>query len=185
MGVQDATKVEATAAKHEAPADGKYEVVYPVSLPDEGTFDWLDTFLEKNRSYTELSDRAILNWASQSGIWRQKFHSAKSSHDRPDKNFQVPELNDDSVRKAVYSVAPLQARNYIVMEVKGNLMKDERQPLLDRFSSSAFKKIACVVVGEPPVEFKKYSQKLILQQKQEASDKLFNAKKLEENRKKM
>merc|ERR1712217_611306 len=112
-------------------------------------------------------------------------HSAKSSNDRPDKNFQAPELNDDSVRKAVYSIAPLQGRNYIVMEVKGNLMKDERKPLLERFSASTFKKTACVVVGEPPVEFKKYSQKLILQQKQEASDKQFQAKKLEENRKKM
>merc|ERR1712039_852368 len=112
-------------------------------------------------------------------------HSAKSSHDRPDNQFQAPELNDVSVRKAVYSVAALQGRNYIVMEVKGNLMKDERKPLLDRFSASTFKKTACVVVGEPPVEFKKYSQKLILEQKQEASDKQFQAKKLEEKRKKM
>eukprot|EP00443_Scrippsiella_acuminata_P049395 CAMPEP_0115554716 /NCGR_PEP_ID=MMETSP0271-20121206/97439_1 /TAXON_ID=71861 /ORGANISM="Scrippsiella trochoidea, Strain CCMP3099" /LENGTH=830 /DNA_ID=CAMNT_0002988455 /DNA_START=96 /DNA_END=2590 /DNA_ORIENTATION=+ len=183
--VQDATKADTSATKHEAPADGKYEVVYPVSLPDEGTFDWLDTFLEKNKSYTELSDRAILNWASQSGLWRQKGHSVKSCNDRPDKNFQAPELNDDSVRKAVYSIAPLQARNYIVMEVKGNLMEDERKLLLDRFRSPAFKKIACVVVGEPTVEFKKHSQKLILQQKQEASDKQFNAKKLEEKRKKI
>merc|ERR1712217_119436 len=112
-------------------------------------------------------------------------HSAKSSHDKPDKNFQAPELNDDSVRKAVYYIAPLQGRNYIVMEVKGNLMKDERKPLLERFSASTFKKTACVVVGEPPVEFKKYSQKLILQQKQEASDKQFQVKKLEEKRKKL
>merc|ERR1711920_1201904 len=82
-------------------------------------------------------------------------------------------------------IAPLQGRNYVVMEVKGNLVKDERRPLLDRFTASTFKKIAHVVVGEPPVEFKKYSQKLMLQQKQEASDKQFAAKKLEEKRKKL
>merc|ERR1712039_398674 len=103
--------------------------------------------------------------------------SAKSSHNRPDKQFQVAELNDDSVRKAVYSIAPLQGRNYVVMEVKGNLVKDERKPLVERFAASTFKKIACIVVGEPPVEFKKYSQKLMLQQKQEASDKQFEVKK--------
>lgn len=184
--VQDAVKADTLATKYEPPADGKYEVVYPVSLPDEGTFDWLDNFLEKNKSYTELSDRAILNWASQSGIMRPKGHGVlKSSHDKPDKNFQAPELNDDSVRRAVYSVAPLKGRNYVVMEVKGNLMKDDRKPLLDRFNAPVFKKIACIVVGEPSVDFKKHSQKLILQQKQEASDKQFHAKQLEEKRNKI
>ena len=34
--------------------DGKYEVIFPVAVPDEGTFDWLDEFLEKNPEYVEL-----------------------------------------------------------------------------------------------------------------------------------
>ncbi|CAK9081371.1 Heterogeneous nuclear ribonucleoprotein U-like protein 1 (Adenovirus early region 1B-associated protein 5) (E1B-55 kDa-associated protein 5) (E1B-AP5), partial [Durusdinium trenchii] len=53
-----------------SPADGKYEVLLPVGLPDEGTFDWVDQFLSKNRNYTELSDRAILDWAKKSGLQR-------------------------------------------------------------------------------------------------------------------
>ena len=36
------------------PEDGKYEVIFPVAVPDEGTFDWLDDFLEKNPKYVEL-----------------------------------------------------------------------------------------------------------------------------------
>jgi len=183
--LQDATKADTTATQFDAPAGGKHEVLFPVGLPDEGTFDWLDTFLEKNKSYTELSERSILAWATQSGIWRPKSFGPKSSHDRPEKNFQVAELDDDSIRKAVLAVAPLQGRNYVVMEVKGNLMKDDRKALLDKFSTSAFKKVAGVAVGEPTVEFKKYSQQLMLQQKQEVSDKQFNAKKLEEKRKKI
>merc|ERR1712060_479824 len=114
----------------------------------------------KNRSHMELSDRAIMNWASQSGIWRPK--GLKSSHDRPEKNYQVPELDDESIRKAVYSLAPLQCRSYVVMEVRGNLLKDERKALLDRFSASTFKAVACVIVGEPSAEFRKHNQKLML-----------------------
>lgn len=33
--------------------DGKYEVIFPVAVPDEGTFDWLDDFLDKNPKYVE------------------------------------------------------------------------------------------------------------------------------------
>lgn len=54
--------------KYEEPADGKYNVLFPVSLPDEGTFYWLDDFLEKNPNYTELSDRAFADWALKSGL---------------------------------------------------------------------------------------------------------------------
>ena len=48
----------------------QHEVLFPVGLPDEGMFDWLDMFLAKNPTYTELSDRVILDWAHKSGLWR-------------------------------------------------------------------------------------------------------------------
>lgn len=38
----------------EACEDGKYEVIFPVGVPDEGTFAWLDDFLKKNPTYVEL-----------------------------------------------------------------------------------------------------------------------------------
>lgn len=64
---------------------GKPEVLFPVCLPDEGTFDWLDLFLEKNPHYTELSDRSILQWCEASGLWRTKGYGpgARSSNDKP------------------------------------------------------------------------------------------------------
>ncbi|OLQ02059.1 hypothetical protein AK812_SmicGene15164 [Symbiodinium microadriaticum] len=61
--------------EHTAPnADGQYEVVFPVALPDEGGFDFLD----------QPSDRSLLNWCEKSGA----------------------------------------LRNYVVMEIRGNLMKE-------------------------------------------------------------
>lgn len=55
-----------------APAGGKHEVVFPVGLPDQGYFDWVDLFLEKNPDYIELSDRKIAEWAVKSGVWKGK-----------------------------------------------------------------------------------------------------------------
>ncbi|CAL1135319.1 unnamed protein product [Cladocopium goreaui] len=64
--------------------DGKYEVIFPVAVPDEGTFDWLDEFLEKNPQYVELSDRAIIKWAEKSGISHSEQNSWKNCNDKPD-----------------------------------------------------------------------------------------------------
>eukprot|EP00444_Apocalathium_aciculiferum_P005405 CAMPEP_0183413718 /NCGR_PEP_ID=MMETSP0370-20130417/21890_1 /TAXON_ID=268820 /ORGANISM="Peridinium aciculiferum, Strain PAER-2" /LENGTH=1097 /DNA_ID=CAMNT_0025596963 /DNA_START=30 /DNA_END=3319 /DNA_ORIENTATION=- len=180
--VQDATKADVEVSTHKAPDDGKYDVVFPVSLPDEGSFDWLDLFMEKNPTYTELSDRMVLDWAEKSGLWRPK--GSNSCNDKPDMHFQVPELDDSSVRRAVYSIAPLQARNYVVMEVKSNLIEDERKEILNRFSTGTFKKTALVTMGEPTADFKKRTTELVLKQKQEASDKTFELQQLEAQRKK-
>mmetsp|Transcript_90704 Transcript_90704/g.290750 ORF Transcript_90704/g.290750 Transcript_90704/m.290750 type:complete len:856 (-) Transcript_90704:113-2680(-) len=183
--VQDAAKAHVKVTAYAAPADGKYDVAFPVSLPDEGTFAWLDMFLEKNPTYTELSDRMIMDWAQKSGVWKNRGYENKSCNDKPEGNFQVKELDDGSIRKALFSIAPLQSRNYIVMEVRGNLMKDTRKELLSKFEMPGFKKTALVVVGEPTADFKKKTAEYTLKAKQEASDRAFKVKKMEEKRQKM
>merc|ERR1711974_357550 len=81
--------------------------------------------------------------------------------------------------------APIQQRNFIVMEVKSNLLKDDRKELLAKWNSSGFKRKAAVMMGEPPLKFKKRVQELALKAKQEASDNEFKAKRAEEKRKKL
>merc|ERR1719203_1827466 len=122
--VKDATATDVKVEKASEPEGGKYEVVFPVSMPDEGTFDWLDMFLEKEKAknFIELSDRKILDWAQKSGIWKAKGYANPGCNDKPDMNFQIRELDDCSMRKAIFTVAPLQKRNYVVMEVKSNLI---------------------------------------------------------------
>merc|ERR1711871_382247 len=114
--LQDASAKEVIVTKYDTPADGKYTALFPVSLPDEGSFDWLETFLEKNPNYTELSDRAFINWASKSGIYTK---GPAHSNDKPG-NLHL----DDMVRikKTLMEVAALQPRNFVIMEVKANLI---------------------------------------------------------------
>eukprot|EP00928_Gymnodinium_smaydae_P072685 TRINITY_DN55_c0_g1_i1.p1 TRINITY_DN55_c0_g1~~TRINITY_DN55_c0_g1_i1.p1 ORF type:complete len:891 (+),score=345.70 TRINITY_DN55_c0_g1_i1:63-2675(+) len=158
-----------------APKEGKCEVLYPIALPGEGGFDWLDQFLEKNPGYTELSDRALTKWAEKSGMQK-----------RPAKSNDKPEAVDDlgTLRRLVGMAATLQPRNYVVMELRGNLLKDDRARLLAQFPDSDFKKVAGVLVGEPTPDFKKREKELMLQDKQAASDITFRAEQLKEKAKK-
>mmetsp|Transcript_45932 Transcript_45932/g.116793 ORF Transcript_45932/g.116793 Transcript_45932/m.116793 type:complete len:927 (+) Transcript_45932:75-2855(+) len=182
--LQEATAKDAKVVP--APAkDAKHEVVFPVCLPDEGTFDWLDMFLEKNPQYIELSDRAMLTWAEKSGLTKPKGFSARSSNDKPEMGFGIAVLDDHSIRRVLQAIAPVQQRNYVVMEVKSNLMKDERKELISKWAGSSFKKTAVCMMGDPPASFKKRSQEVALTQKQLASDAEFKAKQEEERRKKM
>jgi len=178
--VQEASNadVEATATVA-TPQDGKYEVVYPVGLPDEGTFEWLDTFLEKNPHHTELSDRKIVDWARQSGLAAPN----SASLDKPGLVF-AGHTDDGSVRRALSNIAAVQRRNYVVMEVRGNFLKEERTSMVRKFQSFDFKRVAQVVVGEPSADFKKRTQQHTLKRKQEVSDMQFKVKKLEEAKKK-
>jgi len=181
VGDAAAKDVQVSAA---ATQDGQHEVLFPVCLPDEGTFDWLDMFLVKNPQYTELSDRAILSWAEKSGLWRPKGYAQKSSQDKPEMGFGISVMDDGSVRRVLQAVAPIQARNYVVMEVKSNLVKEERRELASKWAGTGFKRTATVMLGEPPAAVKKHFQELILKDKQEKSDAEFRAKKEEEKKKK-
>eukprot|EP00933_Yihiella_yeosuensis_P046955 TRINITY_DN4258_c0_g1_i1.p1 TRINITY_DN4258_c0_g1~~TRINITY_DN4258_c0_g1_i1.p1 ORF type:complete len:1006 (+),score=337.27 TRINITY_DN4258_c0_g1_i1:69-3086(+) len=179
-----ASKAHSEVRTSTAPKDGKYEVVLPVGLPDEGTFDWVDQFLEKNRNYTELSDRAILDWANKSGLQRNGGYAKRCCNDKPEMNFGLTLMDDLSVARVLKIVSTILPRNYIIPEVKGNLMVDERKKILNRFPSHSFKKVVNVVVGEPPAAYKKFVQEVMLKEKQDESDAAFKRKKAEAARKK-
>lgn len=148
-------------------ADGKCEVLFPVAIPDEGTFEWLDGFLEKNPQYVEISDRMLGEWATKSGFWK-------------------PKGKDDlSVQKVVTTMASIVPRNYVVMEVKQNLVPEERIALAKRFPKSLFKRVARVVMGEPPADFKAKVKSKLLKQKGIQAEVEYRAKKADKERKKL
>ncbi|CAE7332359.1 unnamed protein product, partial [Symbiodinium microadriaticum] len=66
--IQEAAAEDAVVVPSSYSQDGKFEVIFPVSLPDEGTFDWLADFLEQHPGYVEISDRKIVEWATMSGL---------------------------------------------------------------------------------------------------------------------
>merc|ERR1711953_516255 len=136
LGAAEQADVE-IAPTPEKPKDGKYEVLLPVGLPDEGLFDWLDMFLKKNKKYTEVSDRAMQSWCEKSGI--AKKGQPATSRDKPSSN----EIS--SITTMLRSILPLQQRDIIIMELKSNLIKDTRGSALLSFPSSIFKKVAMVV----------------------------------------
>eukprot|EP00933_Yihiella_yeosuensis_P020190 TRINITY_DN1624_c1_g1_i1.p1 TRINITY_DN1624_c1_g1~~TRINITY_DN1624_c1_g1_i1.p1 ORF type:complete len:922 (+),score=332.71 TRINITY_DN1624_c1_g1_i1:84-2768(+) len=175
--IQDAVAKDAEVTKAVTPKDGKYEVIFPVCVPDEGGFDWLDAFKKKHPGYVELSDRSIIEWAMKSGIMGTK---GKVCNDKPGFNFGIRDMDDFSIQRMLKSIAPLQQRNFIVMEVKGNLIKENRAEVLGKFFDSSYKKIAQVMVGDPSAEFKKYTQELLLAEKQKKSDQVFRVKQAEE-----
>jgi len=178
---QDVSVKDAVVAKEEPPKDGKYTALFPTCLPDEGGFQWLDNFLKDNPDYVELSDRAILDWAQRSGIARLKPYSQRICNDKPEMGFGLPTIDDKSIQKMMAATAWMQKRNFVVLEVHANLLKDERVELLKSFTD--FKKVALVVAGEPPKAFKQLTHEAMLQDKQAAVDAEFK-KKLEEDKKK-
>lgn len=144
------------------PATDKCEVVFPVGLPDKGFFDWVDDFISKNPQYVELSDRKIVDWAMKSGIWKPK---NQSSSDKPTMQFGLPLMDDGSVRRVIQAFAPTLKRNFVVAELKGNLVPGDRKMHLAHFAKRNFKMSAKVLMGEPTQEFKDKVHDLILTQK--------------------
>jgi len=182
--VNDAAKADAVAKKASAPAGGKYEVMFPVGLPDEGTFDWLDQFLATNKDYVELSDRAILDWAAKSGIQRPRGYAWRSSNDRPDMGFGLPLLDDLSASRVLMTAAPALQRNFVVMHVRGNLLAEERKAMVAKFPTSDFRRTAKVMMGEPPAEFRSWVQDQVLEVKRAKAEAEAKRKKVELIRKK-
>mmetsp|Transcript_92694 Transcript_92694/g.258181 ORF Transcript_92694/g.258181 Transcript_92694/m.258181 type:complete len:873 (-) Transcript_92694:242-2860(-) len=167
------------------PKDGKFEVLFPVGLPEQGFFDWVDEFVEKNPGFTELSDRKIVEWATKSGIWRPKSQGVTGSNDKVDIKFGIPMLDDMSVRRVLAAVAPTQRRSYIVPELRANLIADERKEALARFGAPEFTRSATVIMGEPSEEYKKRVQALLLADKQGKADAEKKRRAQEEERKRL
>merc|ERR1712129_138646 len=105
--------------------------------------------------------------------------SAKNTNDKPEMGLGLKHLDDGSVLHFLQSIAPTQQRDYVVMEVKANLLGDDRKETLSTWSSTGFKKVVSVMCGNPPAAFVKRSQEVILKQKQAAADEEFRKKKEE------
>eukprot|EP00930_Biecheleria_cincta_P087647 TRINITY_DN7687_c0_g1_i1.p1 TRINITY_DN7687_c0_g1~~TRINITY_DN7687_c0_g1_i1.p1 ORF type:complete len:1093 (+),score=298.96 TRINITY_DN7687_c0_g1_i1:83-3361(+) len=169
--LQDAAQAdcEVLAPKQGAPAEGdKCEVLFPIGLPDEGTFGWLDGFLKEKPWYQELSRRALVDWGLKSGLHRRS-GTRLSCNDYPSMDFGIKPLDDGDARKLLRSIAPVAPRNFVVMEVQKNLLPDERRKSLANFDPADFKRIAVVVMGEPPADFKaKVQEELLAEKKQKA-----------------
>merc|ERR1712151_807739 len=99
-------------------------------------------------------------------------------------NFGIPPLDDLSARKTLKTLAPMFPRNYCVMEVKGNLLKAERTEWLKRFKGPEFKKVACVVMGNPPAKWSEAYHADLLKEKQSKSDEDWKKRKADRERKK-
>jgi len=183
--IQDAALEDIHARARSPPKDGKYEIIFPVGLPDEGTFDALDLFLENHPGYTELSNRAMLDWCLKSGLVCQKAQTWKNSVDRPDAQFGISSLDDGSAKRLLDTLSTSQERNLVVMEAKSILLKEERQVVTARYGMGSFKRTALVMFGEPPPEFKQREGDIMLKQKQDTLDAEFKKKKEQEQRQKL
>merc|ERR1712139_241097 len=95
------------------------------------------------------SDRKIVEWAAKSGVHRP--NAQKTCLDSPDMNFGLPLMDDLSVRKLLNVVAPALNRSYLVMELKANLIPEERKEAIERFAD--FKKVAVVAMGAPSADY--------------------------------
>eukprot|EP00746_Dinoflagellata_sp_MGD_P163006 gnl/MRDRNA2_/MRDRNA2_90827_c0_seq1.p1 gnl/MRDRNA2_/MRDRNA2_90827_c0~~gnl/MRDRNA2_/MRDRNA2_90827_c0_seq1.p1 ORF type:complete len:1092 (+),score=347.69 gnl/MRDRNA2_/MRDRNA2_90827_c0_seq1:98-3277(+) len=177
--VQDAAEKDTEMTPVTRPKDGKYEAIFPVGLPDEGVFDWVDQYLEKNPSFTELSDRKIMEWCEKSGLRKIPAQGGSNSNDRPLFSYGLPQVDDLSVRKVIKFLAATLKRNVVVLELKSNLVKSERAELLQCFASPVFKKKAFVVAGEPNAEFMMKIREKMLEDKKKEGE---NKRKLEEVR---
>ncbi|MCS5643246.1 MAG: hypothetical protein NZ807_08315 [Dehalococcoidia bacterium] len=147
--IQNAASKDVVIARDVRPSDGKHKILSPVCWPSEGTSEWLDIFLTKSPEYTELSDRMLLDWIERSGILTRKDN--RGAFETINYYFGAHKLNnlDAGLRRILTQIAPLQQRNYIVMDFKGNLLENARAETLKRFDVTYYKHIAMILVGEP------------------------------------
>lgn len=148
-----------------SPRSGKYDVVFPIGLPGQGAFDWLDFFREDNPDFHELSGRACLDWARRSMTKKQlgQYWNGKGSKDKPG-----AELGHFDVSQWLSTLAPLVSRNYIMMELQSNLFTTTRIKALEAFGQHQFRRVAVVIIGEPSVAFKEKAWAKMLAEKKAA-----------------
>jgi hypothetical protein len=143
-----AAPTDVAPAKVMAPKNGKYEVVFPVGLPGEGTYDFLDFEFYPSRSdikFVEVSQRAINSALVQSGQSQSGFDIGR-------------------MLEVYKMVASTKKRHVVVMDVKKNLMSPSRVADLTKFWKAPwFLKRAVVAVGTPPKDFTKKVKDAVLE----------------------
>jgi len=181
--LQDAALEDVEVLRPREPEDGKFNILFPVCLPDNGTFHWCDWFLSQNPHYTEISDRRIIDWAVRSGIWRPRSPQARLCNDRPDLNLGLPSLEDGSAKRTLITAAATQRRDIVIMEVRGNLMKTDRMLALRPFKMPHFRRLAWVMAGQPMGDYRDHCLQVKLKEKQEKANAEFASKKADRDRK--
>merc|ERR1719203_2499782 len=94
-------------------------------------------------------------------------------------------MDDFSVRRLLQHIAPTARRNFVIPELRANLLAEERKQGLARFPTPEFRRVAAVMVGEPTAEFKGQVQGLILADKKSAAEAELKKKRDEETRKRL
>jgi len=156
--------------------DGKFSVVVPVALPEEGYFEYVDRFLERHPEYFEISERQFYNWCLKSGVtelgkYKQKYggryrggakvldsiaDGGKRSLNNPYLNFGLPSLDAKEARPVLKTIMEMTRRNYIVVDARANWIVEEREKSLKRFFGPNYNVIAKVAVGEPSDDHKEW-----------------------------
>merc|ERR1740129_860695 len=86
-------------------------------------------------------------------------------------------MDDRSVSRLLANLAPTLERNFIVVDVKANLVADERKAAVSRFVG--FRTVARVMMGEPTAEFKNSVHEAMLQEKKAITEAKAKQKKTE------
>merc|ERR1719203_2643269 len=94
-------------------------------------------------------------------------------------------MDDFSVRRLLQHIAPTARRNFVIPELRANLLAEERKLGLARFPAPEFKRVAVVMVGEPTAEFKGQVQGMIIADKKTAAEAELRKKREEEARKRL
>jgi len=179
--ISDAAEKDAADTKpYSPPKDGKFEVMLPVCMPDEGVFDWADWFLAKNPHFTEISSRMMARWADASGVKRYNARGTQlktgGSNDEVESQTGIKEVDDGTIRQTLEAMIPIQRRSFLIIRIKAALMKEERAALLQRLGAS-HKIAAHIMVAEPPKELRQRIHEVLLKEKQQALEVEFNRKK--------
>merc|ERR1712087_223934 len=110
-------------------------------------------------------------------------------NDDPSLGFGIKDMDSGTVSQMIQVVTPIQKRNYVAMSVKKNLSAEDRQKMLEQFDPAEFKRVAAVVMGEPPSTFKAKVHAAMLEAKKKKAvdaavkvkkDELWEAKKKRE-----
>lgn len=174
--LNSAAKADTEANPNKKPrADAKFELLVPVALPEEGGYDWVDTFLQgkEGKGYQELSERVFVDWVEQSGVRA----APGRPHEREDLNLGFPTLDDRScIRTLRHLAGGAPCRSYVSMDLRQNLTKSDRESLLQLFPSDRFSRVARVMIGDPPRDVKDKHRKMLIAEKEKRRENGWRAK---------